>query len=90
MRDAERLRNAAALAAIALLVGGPLATHAAPAPRRIVSQNLCADPLLLDLADPGQIAALSPFARDPQLSAVASRAARFPISDGGGEEGGWR
>lgn len=46
-----------------------------PAPvKRIVSINLCADQYLLALAAPGQILALSPFAADPSLSFLASRA----------------
>jgi iron complex transport system substrate-binding protein len=47
-------------------------------PSRIVSINLCADNLLMALADPRQIAALSPYAVDPKLSFFAERAARFP------------
>jgi iron complex transport system substrate-binding protein len=47
-------------------------------PRRIVSINLCADELLLALADPGQIASLSTYATDPDLSTVGVQAAAFP------------
>jgi iron complex transport system substrate-binding protein len=46
-------------------------------PSRIVSINLCADELLVALADPGQIAALSPYAVDPKLSFVAKEAEGF-------------
>jgi iron complex transport system substrate-binding protein len=42
-----------------------------------VSLNLCTDELLVDLA-PEQILALSPLARDANLSAVARGAARWP------------
>jgi iron complex transport system substrate-binding protein len=65
------------------------AAAAAPskaAPRRIVSLNMCADQLLVALADPGQIAALTPFSRDPEMSAEAKRAARLPISQGTAED----
>jgi len=56
---------------------------AAPSrPRRIVSLNLCADQYLLALADPGQIAALTRFARDPEMSAGAAKARRLPVSAG--------
>ncbi len=48
------------------------------APRRIVSFNLCADQLLLALADPGQIAGLSPYAADPSLSVFAAQAGQYP------------
>ena len=53
----------------------PGAAEAPPA--RIVSINLCADELLLTLADPGQIVALSPYATDPRLSFVADEARAF-------------
>ncbi len=66
-----------------------LATGAAapaPAPRRIVSFNVCADPLVLAMADPGRIVALSRYARDPGLSQVADRARAFPVTGGSAEE----
>lgn len=47
------------------------------APRRVVSFNLCADQLLLALADPGQIAGLSPYAVNPVLSVMTDKAASF-------------
>jgi iron complex transport system substrate-binding protein len=53
----------------------------AEAPRRIVSFNLCADQLVVALADSGQIAALSPYAQDRHLSVVAEKARRFPLLD---------
>lgn len=62
------------LLALALL----LTTPAAAAPQRVVSINLCADQFLVTLADPAQIAALSPLATDPALSAVAEQARAFP------------
>ena len=66
----------------------PLMLGAAPLPRpqRIVSLNLCADQYLLALADPGQIAALTVFAHDPQMSAAAEQAARLPVSRGSAEQ----
>lgn len=59
----------AAFATLALV-----ATPADAAPRRIVSLNLCADQLVLALADRGQIAALSRNATDRELSAAAMQA----------------
>lgn len=56
------------------------APHAQP-PKRIVSFNLCADQLVLALADGGQIAGLSPYAADPALSVVADKARAFPRLD---------
>jgi len=62
------------LLAVAAVAGlGPAAAETAP-PRRIVSFNVCADQLAVALADPGQIAALSPYATDTTLSAVAEEA----------------
>lgn len=53
-------------------------TAAVPAPpRRIVSLNTCADQYVLALADPSQIAALSPYGHDPELSAAVAKARRF-------------
>ena len=46
-------------------------------PRRIVSFNLCADQLVVALADPEQIVGLSPHAAEPKLSAVAEQARAF-------------
>ena len=59
--------------------------NAAPAlaetPRRVVSFNQCGDQLVLALADPQQIAGLSPYAADPSLSAAAEKAKRYPRLD---------
>lgn len=55
--------------------------HADTPPKRIVSFNLCADQLLLALADPGQIAGLSPYAVNPLLSVMTDTAAPFPRLD---------
>ncbi len=45
---------------------------------RVVSQTVGSDELLLAVAAPGQIAALSHLARDPQFSGVAEQAKAFP------------
>ncbi|MBB4211502.1 ABC transporter substrate-binding protein [Rhodothalassium salexigens] len=55
-------------------------------PHRIVSLNLCADQYLIALADPDQIAALTHYATDPDLSFFADAAQRYPQSAGAGEE----
>lgn len=47
-------------------------------PQRVVSQAVGTDELLLALADPGQIAALSHISHDAQFSPVAAEARRFP------------
>jgi iron complex transport system substrate-binding protein len=61
----------AALCALGLMGAAP-----AP-PRHIVSLNTCADQYVLALADPGQIAALSPYGHDPELSAAVGKARGF-------------
>ncbi len=55
----------------------PAAALATDVPERVVSINLCADELLVTLADPGQIAGLSTYATDPTLSYVADEAKAF-------------
>ena len=63
---------------IAALVAAPVQTApAAVASQRIVSINMCTDELLLALADPGQIVALSPYAADPAMSFLADKAANY-------------
>ncbi|MBI1754392.1 MAG: ABC transporter substrate-binding protein [Acidobacteria bacterium] len=47
-------------------------------PQRVVSQAVGTDELLLALADPGQIAALSHISHDGRFSPVAAEARRFP------------
>lgn len=66
-------------AGLSLLLAGLLATSppaaaADVAPRRVVSINLCADQMLLALADPEQIASLSVYSTDPELSYYADAA----------------
>jgi iron complex transport system substrate-binding protein len=61
--------------AVALLLALPLLIAAAP--RRIVSLNPCTDAILLDVADPGQIAALSWWSRSPAEFALADQARAF-------------
>jgi iron complex transport system substrate-binding protein len=53
------------------------AAMAQPAAKRVVSFNLCADQLVLALADPEQIAGLSPYATDTSLSVMAEPARKF-------------
>jgi iron complex transport system substrate-binding protein len=49
-----------------------------PAAVRVISQTVGTDELLLAVADPSQIAALSHLARKPEFSAVADEAGRYP------------
>jgi iron complex transport system substrate-binding protein len=71
----------AAIAAIAILFISPSLSFAADAPKRVVSFNQCGDQLIVALADPGQIAGLSPYAADRSLSVVADKARAFPRLD---------
>lgn len=66
---------------LAALCAGPAPASGEEIPRRIASFNVCADQLVVALADPGQIAGLSPYAADPALSVVAEAARAFPRLD---------
>lgn len=69
-----------------LLLWMCLAATPLAASERIVSINMCADQLLVALADPDQIAGLSPYAEDQRLSFVADRAAEFRTGIGTAEQ----
>jgi iron complex transport system substrate-binding protein len=73
----RRLASTRAACGLLLVLVMPLDAWADDPPRRIVSFNICADQLAVTLADPGQIAGLSPYATDPTLSAVAQEARVF-------------
>jgi iron complex transport system substrate-binding protein len=62
---------------VVLAMAGGRATAETVAPRRIVSFNVCADQLVLALADPEQIVGLSPYATDASISVVAEQARTF-------------
>lgn len=82
------------LAATALLGGAALLWAAAPAPaakapavpQRIVSINLCADQLVLALADRGQIAGLTKNATDREMSGEAVAARGIPLLSNSAEQ----
>lgn len=81
------LRRRAILGAIAGAAALAPVRATAAAPRRIVSLTPCLDVLLADLADPGQIRALSHYSRDPASSSLgAARARRFGVVYGGADE----
>lgn len=71
------MRLLAVLSVFLVLLGGQTA---GAAPHRVVSINLCADQLLVALAEPGQIASLTALATDPDLSFVARQAGRYPAN----------
>ena len=62
----------------AVLALGVLRAQVPPVTIRVVSQTVGSDELLLSLADPAQVAALSELADNPNYSAVAAQAAAFP------------
>lgn len=89
------MRRRGLLAATALLVGGAgLLWAASPAPRakapatpqRIVSINLCADQLVLALADRKQIAGLTKNATDTTMSGEAAKARGIPLLSNSAEQ----
>ena len=65
-------------AAFANGAGGPLP--------RVMSTNLCADVLVLSLADPSQIVSVSRKSQDPRRTSLAGLAQRFAANDGSAEE----
>lgn len=96
MAKADLLRRTgllACLGAFVLIAAGALASsqapeRAAPAarPQRIVSLNLCADQLVLALADREQIAGLTRNAANAEMSAEAARARGLRILGTSAEE----
>ena len=78
----------------ALIGGAGLLWAASPAPRakapaipqRIVSINLCADQLVLALADRAQIAGLTKNATDIEMSGEASKARGIPLLSNSAEQ----
>lgn len=84
-----------ALVAVAVLLAGagvlwaaaPASAPKAPAtPARIVSVNLCADQLVLALADRSQIAGLTHNAIDPEMSGAAAKARGLPLLGNSAEQ----
>lgn len=57
-----------------------------PAPRRVVSMNLCTDQMAMLMAGPGQLLSVSDLARDPEGSVLAKEAAAYVVNHGQAEE----
>lgn len=72
-------------AAGVLLAVTPAVPAVSAPPQRIVSLNLCADQILVDLVAPARIAALSYLADDPRISAIADRVAGIALTRGEAE-----
>lgn len=83
-RQSWRYRSLGILALFLAVVACP--AIAQQPPKRVVSINVCTDQLLIALAEPRQIAALSAFSRHPELSLFARVAGRFPIVNSTAEE----
>jgi len=79
-----RLSRLISLGAALALAGA--VTHADPAPRRVVSINLCTDQLAMLLAAPGQLVSVSDLAADPHSSAMADTARGYAVNQGRAEE----
>ena len=78
-----------AAAIVFLAMVAPAAVRAGDAQgaaHRVVSLNPCLDAILLRVAAPEQIAALSHYARDPSGSTIADEAADFPVVHDSAEE----
>jgi len=80
------VKSLAKLVALLILLSQAPVSIAEAAPRRIVSQNQCADQYLIALADRNQIAALTIYARDRSLSYFAKEAQRYPVIANGAEQ----
>lgn len=75
-----------ALGGTALLARGGANEAPKGPPKRIVSLNLCADQLVLALADRGQIAGLTRNAADTDMSSQAGKARGLPILKNSAEQ----
>jgi iron complex transport system substrate-binding protein len=75
---------ALAFAGTAVQARGQTQTRAKP--HRIVSLDLCADQLLVELVPRERIAAVTHLAADPSISAIPERARGIPITHGGAED----
>ena len=76
----------AALIGITAVLAVLALAPAAAQPERIVSLNLCADQLVLQLAEPANIASVTHHAADPELSYMAAAAAGIAANRGRAEE----
>jgi iron complex transport system substrate-binding protein len=74
------------VAAALCAAGTATAGDATPAPQRIASIYLCADQLVLRLADRARIVSLSRFAAQPAISGQADAIAGIPLNRGRAEE----
>jgi len=71
--------------AVPILISGTAMADPAPLPR-VASTNLCADLMLVQIADPAQIVSLSYQSRDPRVSSIVEVARAYPENRGGVED----
>lgn len=68
---------------VSVAPGAPLPAY----PRRIVSLNPCADAILMRIAEPARIAAISHYSQDPAATSIPlAQARRFAVTAGTAEE----
>ena len=80
-------RAALALAMLPLASAAPPRAARAPRPPRIVSINPCVDAVLMQVADPAQIAGISHYSQDARATSIAlAQAMRFRATSGTAEE----
>lgn len=70
----------------AVLLGATAPLVAVASPARVVSLNLCADQMLVLLADPGVLVSVTHLAPEPSQSYVASRVTGLTLNRGRAEE----
>ena len=82
------LRRLSGACLISVALSGAVASAASTRerPARIVSLNMCADELVLRLADPQRIASVTWLSQDPRNATMAEAARRVPANHGLAEE----
>ena len=74
-------------AGLAFMLACGLAAPLAAAPLRVVSVNPCVDAILVEVAEPRQIAGISHYSQDPRATSMdVAAAARFTATSGTAEE----
>jgi len=81
-----QLAAGGALGISLLLAAPPVDAQPTAKPARIVSLDLCADQLLVELVERERIAAVTHLAADPAVSAIPEKARGIPITRGGAED----
>jgi iron complex transport system substrate-binding protein len=74
------------VAAAVLLAVVAAASAQAAKPVRVVSLDVCADQLLIELVEPERIAAVTHLAADPEVSASWQKAKGLPVTRGAAED----